>query len=102
METAFYSEKDDIYFYIAGYHGCDNTMLAIEIANKLIGEINKLTKLLGVKDSDIKTDRITKSRRYKYMRVFYIQNAKANVLESELNTAFCIGGGWSMQSWIES
>ena len=88
MKNLFHSQSDHILFYIPGYY-IDSIIKAL---NK---EAAVFAKIAGCKVEDVNTQRITHSRRYKNMQVFYITAFEP------VSNAFILDGDWSMWKWIE-
>lgn len=97
MNDLFYSEKEKICFWIAGY--TDNSCNVSEFIKML--EDNRLifARAIGKERLDnISTDYIWESIRYKYMRYFYCRMDKCP------DGAFVIteANGWTMDKWIRN
>ena len=88
----FYSEKENILFYVAGY--IDNFNDVDKIIEMLQDHKAEFIKLGG--EGKIYTKEITKSSRYKYMRVFWCKTKKIPV------NAFKLGKDWDMWKWISN
>lgn len=105
MDTnLFYSENEKILFWVAGYTLIDNTQLVDQIIDDLRKRWNDfvydVAKLPPARTKEVKTDYITESRRYKFMRVFWCENVEP---EDVPENAFNITGenGWTMWKWLK-
>ena len=86
MENLFYSEKEKIAFYITPGYWCDNTDNVSEFIKLLEKERLKFAKMIKMARLDsIKSHKIDVSRRYKEMRVFYVE------MDERPEGAFSIG-----------
>lgn len=93
-EGLFYSGKEGILFGIAGY--TDGSHKVSDIISMLDSNAEELAKLVDADKKEVKTIFVSRSRRYKNMRVFYIETT---VCPKE---AFVItGNGWTMWKWLE-
>ncbi len=98
MTDLFYSPTDKRLFWVAGY--TDNSYNVREIITVLESNMNFFLKEVKfAKNTKVKTDYITKSRRYKSMRYFYIENVE---LKDVPKDAFLLGEDWDMIKWIEN
>ena len=101
MKDLFYSGDEKILFWVAGYTYADNTQdvndMILSLQEKSIEFITE-TGQAG-KNRVVKTDYITKSRRYKYMRYFFCEGIEK---EDVPENAFHITGenGWTMRKWL--
>jgi len=98
----FYSQSENLFFWVAGYTRDNNTSTVTEIIADLKSNADEFCEIQGgaIKFEDVKTHTITTSRRYKHMRVFWATVAPENVPES----AFKIGGEnstWTMWKWLQ-
>ncbi len=99
----FYSTSEKILFYVAGY--TDNSDKVSEIKKTLNAGVKVLVDIL--KDSGyieldeklVNTTFVTHSMRYKYMRVFYVQNVEKKYVSK---SAFQIGKDWTMDKWLKN
>ena len=93
MKNLFYSQKENLLFFITGYLNEENVSAFIQTLTK--NAVN-LANLAGKNISDINTYPINNSKRYKGMRVFYVKTKiipkNAFEISSENN--------WTMQKWI--
>ena len=89
----FYSGSDKKLFYVAGY--TDNSDGVDNIIEMLQKNKNEFIKLGG--RGKINTTYITKSRRYKSMRVFFCTTEKAKAPKSAFHIT---GNGWDMWKWL--
>lgn len=71
MENLFYSLSEKILFWVAGF--TDNSPYVKEIVGMLDSNAKKLADLVSADVEGVCTIVLEKSRRYKNMRVFYIQ-----------------------------
>jgi hypothetical protein len=97
MEKLFYSTKESIAFYIAGYVNTNNVNNMIRMLKD-----GKKTFITACNDKTISEDsvqsyEILKSSRYKSMRVFYALD-----VANPPKDAFQLGKDWTMDSWISS
>jgi predicted nucleotidyltransferase component of viral defense system len=99
----FYSPNEKIVFYVAGY--TDNSYKVDECI-KVLKEgqlfLEKLiSKFQSIDTREVKSAYITKSRRYKSMRVFWIEG-----VNQAPRGAFVInsdgGDYWNMWKWLEN
>lgn len=91
VDDLFYSGSDKKLFYVAGY--TDNSYGVDNIIKMLRENKNEFIKLGG--RGKIDTTYITKSRRYKNMRIFFCTTEKAP------KSAYHItGSGWDMWKWL--
>lgn len=98
MKNLFYSASEKILFWIAGHTGdlnTDNPAQKIKFMQENTADFMRISA--EIKPEKIGTFEVTKSQRYKYMRVYY-----ATDIETPPAEAFCISGenGWKMQNWI--
>jgi len=94
MKNLFYSEKENLVFWISGYD--ISSVTNNEIIQYLKEKGIEAGKLFNCNSEIIKTEVINKSRRYKFMRVFYatINKCPQNAFEiSDKN-------GWTMDKWL--
>ncbi len=93
----FYSKQEAILFYVAGY--TDNSDKVVDIEKVLNDGVVFLEKIAFIDTRTVKTKFITHSRRYKHMRVFYVETHEIP------KEAFIIGekaeDGWTMMKWLE-
>lgn len=96
MDNLFYSEIDKVLFWVAGYR--DNSDSIKEIVAMLNEHAEILSKETGVEKDNIKTFFVERSRRYKNMRVFYVED-----VETAPEKAYTISSknGWTMMKWIQ-
>ena len=97
MKDLFYSQSENIAFYVAGY--TDNSVLVKEIISMLDRHVKIFSEKVGVEPDSIKTIFITSSRKYKHMRVFYAEN-----IPTAPEDAFVISAEreWTMHKWLEN
>lgn len=93
-EEIFYSEKEGILFWIAGYK--DESEKVDDTIKMLTSCVDEFTKKTGAKKEDVSSYFIHKSSSYKNMRVFF---AKVTDVPG---SAFRINKDWSMQKWISA
>lgn len=92
----FYSKKESILFFIAGYPDSSNNVKGI--IEELKNGRNYFIRLCGLTQSaQVETEIVTSSRRYKHMRMFYIKDCKTAPKD-----AFQIGDDWTMDKWVNS
>lgn len=95
MKNLFYSSADKTLFWVAGYTADGNTdevMKQVEALIKNARIFRRHCKCRGIK---VKTRYIQHSSRFKYMRVFYIQNPKRIPTD-----AYQLNNDWTMEKWI--
>lgn len=109
MNDVFYHELSGVLFWVAGY--CGNSINVTEIVKEYQKDAAKLAKLAGVSIDVIKTHEITKSSRYKYMRVYFIENFDSSKLEQKdefykkigSQSVLPLGENWeNMGQWLEN
>jgi len=99
MKDLFYSHHEGILFYIGGYEDTTNVKTMISILQNNYNFFEKLAKV-----KEIHTDVITKSSRYKNMRVYWAVTSERPI------DAFVIGANdssdnlkkWTMRKWLEN
>lgn len=97
MKNLFYSEKDDTLFWIAGYTMYDNTSLVIDKIKYLQENANKFSEFCEISIETVRTDFITKSSKYKNMRVFYVVDPPKLITD-----IYHLGSDWDMWKWLEN
>lgn len=95
LKKLFYSQKENILFYVAGYtDNSDNVQKIIAMLQE------KSAQFIGLHSSykleNVKTFYVTKSKRYKSMRVFYLETS----IVPEI--AFSLCENCTMMEWIEN
>lgn len=96
MKNLFYLQKDNLLFWVAGYTRDGNTSSVVEQCQSLTENATKLATLVNADIKHIYTFFVEKSRRYKYMRVFWI---KTDVIPEE---AYVItNSDWTMMKWVQ-
>lgn len=96
MKDLFYSEKDNTLFWVAGYTTDNNTSNVAEMIKSLAENGDKFANHCDCKAVDVKTLYVEESRKYKYMRVFYIE--KPLTIPDD---AYKLNGDyWTMEKWI--
>lgn len=93
MENLFYSEKEKFLFYIAKNTNISQNVE--EIIKMLTTGANILAELISVERKAISTYFVTNSRRYKYMRVFYV---KTDVVPEGASKT---SDGLGMHEWVD-
>ncbi len=97
MENLYYSETEKIIFSVGGsYSEMDSTDNVKTQICVLQNNYNHFSKLFKTKE--INTRYITKSSRYKYMRVYYATMESADVPAG----TFMLGKDWTMDKWISN
>jgi len=96
-ENLFYSPSEQLLFYVAGY---TENNYEVEKIKEMLDECVKEFELSIPKGvtNPIKTDVITISRRYKYMRYFWVKVEEKFVSKE----AFVIGNDWTMSKWLQN
>ncbi len=98
MKDLFYSVSEGLLFYVAGYADSTNVMTQISM---LQNNYNHMKRISGG-ETQISSEEILKSSRYKSMRVFW---CKTTVIPQD---AFVIGdkpndpNNWTMWKWINN
>jgi hypothetical protein len=95
MDNLFYSQKEKILFWVAGYTWDGNTSLVMEQVQSLTGNAKKFSDKAGCLQEQVRTTFVNNSCRYKYMRVFYVET---EVIPED---SFKLGGDWTMDKWIQ-
>lgn len=94
MKNLFYFETENLLCWVAGYTADGNSALVSKIAGSLIADGNKFADISGVSINEVCTEFITKSRRYKNMRVFYARVGQPP------SGATKISSPWTMSRWL--
>lgn len=103
MDNLFYSETEKILFWVVGYTQIDNTHSVDKKISGLNEKRNEFLSILNQSNSvhnEVKTIFINKSRRYKFMRVFYLENVEPNQV-SEKAFKITNKNNWTMWKWLE-
>jgi len=98
MKELFYSPLDKNLFWIAGY--TDNSYCVKNIISTLENNRNYFLKQTDLpKNTQVNTDYITNSRRYKSMRYFWVKDIEPENVPKE---AFILTAenDWTMYKWI--
>lgn len=90
----FYSSKEGILFWVAGYTRDSNTENVKKIIEDLKQNAMRFAEQAGCDFDEVKTFYNTKPRRYQYMRIFYTEVPK------NLEGAFELGEHWTIHEWI--
>jgi len=90
----FYHSVDGYLFWVAGYTGDNSTDVVSEKITHLIDGAGEFANIAGCHAGEVKTMFVDNSRRFKYMRVFYIESKIAP------ETAFCFTGEDFTMSYI--
>ena len=98
-KNTFYSQKNygGTLFYVAGY---TDSFCEVNKITRMLQEGKDVIKMIcpSAKEDQIKTDYINQSRRYKGMRIFYVENIQeADVPEF----VFKLGEDWDMWEWLK-
>lgn len=92
----FYSSKENILFWVAGYTK-DSQMENVKI---IIEDLNQnamaFAEKAGCNFDEVRTFYNNQPPRYQYMRVFYTLNPK------NVEGAFTLGKDWTMRKWLTS
>lgn len=103
MEDLFYSKQEKILFWVAGY--TDNSNIVTEMIEKLNQLLEKFNEVAKVDPKEIRTHYIEDSRRYKYMRVLYVEtpNIPKDAFVIGENTSNDQGPhtDWTMWQWLK-
>jgi len=98
MKDLFYSPTEKRLFWIAGY--TDNSYCVKSIVSTLQNNTKFFLKQVNLPEkTQVNTDYITKSRRYKSMRYFWINELEPDRVPKE---AFLLNEDWTMGSWIDN
>lgn len=103
MDNIFYSEDEKIVFWVVGYCEMDNTRNVnrqIEVLKEKKDEFLSIFKKLPKNaEKFVKTLFVEDSRRYKYMRVFYLEDVLPKQVPEK---AFHItnANDWTMWKWL--
>ena len=99
MKDLLYFESEKIICWVAGYTADGSTPLALQKAKALQELAHKFANRVGVHPDLVRTEFITKSRRYKYMRVFFAELEKDKAMAAD---AFMVDNPyWNMFKWLE-
>jgi hypothetical protein len=94
-ENLFYSTEENILFWVAGYTDNHHEVEKIKtMMDECVAEFELV--IPDCVKTPIKTDYIIESRRYRFMRYFYIKIDKKFVSKK----AFKLGKDWTMYSWL--
>lgn len=96
-QNTFYSEREGILFYVAGYtDNYSDVKSIVEMFTRFAKIVADMAPSINV--DDVKTYFVTHSQRYKNMRVFYVETTDVP------DFAFRISSdkGWTMMKWIEN
>jgi hypothetical protein len=103
MKNLFYSPSENILFWIAGYVAQPDNVhqFIIEITDPA----NEFADYAQVPFKSIKSMYITESRKYKYMRVYWVEDQTIKVEDVDKfihngKEVFNIGTGWTMRKWL--
>ncbi len=96
MKDLFYSSLDKTLFWVAGYTWDGNTSNALEMANSLIDNAEKFATMVNCPVDQVKTLFVNESRRYKYMRVFYIETETIHPDAFVMSDKY-----WTMWKWLQ-
>lgn len=99
MKNLFYSESEKILFWVSGYDFLHNNSNVVEITNSLLSDAKSLAGIISVSVKQVRTLEVFNSSRYKYMRVFYINDVEKPPIE-----AFVITNDnyWTMDKWLRN
>lgn len=92
----FYSSKEGILFWVAGYTRDGNTDNVKEIIEDLKQNALRFAEQAGCHFDEVKTFYNDRPPRYQYMRIFYTYVPK------NLEGAFELGEDWTMRKWLTS
>ena len=93
-DNLFYSSKEDILFWVAGYTRDGNTENVAEILKSLEENATKFAEQADIPFDKVLTFYNTQPPRYQYMRIFYTYTPK------NIEGAFKLGENWTMYNWI--
>lgn len=91
----FYFPDEKMLCEVAGYTADESTDNVLEKMAALEAEARKFSDATGVSIGGVRTEFITKSPRYKYMRAFY-----ATVLEEHISDDTMVVGNYTMSEWL--
>jgi len=94
MNDLFYSSTEKILFQIVGYSTVDGTSNVTEIIERLKKEADEFAVIASIDVKEVRSDFISRSQRYKNMRVYYAHADKVPEI------AFHLGDGWNMSKWL--
>ena len=93
-DDLFYSSKEGILFWVAGYTQDGNTENVKKILESIKENAYKFAEQAGVDFDEVQTFYNSQPPRYQYMRIFYTYAPK------NLEGAFKLGEDWTMYKWI--
>jgi hypothetical protein len=98
MKDVFYSKSDDRLFWVAGYTAYDNTSNVFEKIRALQECSKTFSDWAKCDQKEVKTVYVDASRRYKFMRVFFVDAPKQIPAD-----AFSIRNddGWGMFQFLK-
>lgn len=99
MKEFFYSPVEKILFYIPDYYLDSNSSVNAFVESLTINadKLVKSLESLSGKLKEVKSAFIEESRRYKRMRVFWIEN-----IETPPQEAFVLNEEWTMWKWLNN
>ena len=93
MNDLFYSPKEGILFWVAGYTRDNNTEQVIEMVKSLEENANKFAEIANIPIEKVFTFLNSKPPRYQYMRIFYAWCP-------DIEDSFKLSEDWTMNKWI--
>jgi hypothetical protein len=103
MKDLFYSKTKDekVLFRIIGYAG--ESQVVNEQMAMIKKEASEFAKLAGVPMREVRSELIQHSSRYKYMRVFFVNNYDKPLPEGTFDiTKENNKYDWSFRKWLEN
>lgn len=95
LQELYYSESEEILFWVAGYTADNQTENVCKQTESLKANARRFARVANCPLSVIRTRTITQSRRYKHMRVFWVDYA------DPVPGAFVFKDTWTMENWLE-
>ncbi len=85
MEKLFYSKKDGLLYWIAGYTADGNTDNVAQMTKSLTDNATKFAGVAGCEVNEVCTHYNQMPPQYQYMRVFYVKTEKIPAGAMELD-----------------
>lgn len=93
MKDLFYSQREGILFWVAGYTRDNNTEQVIEMIKSLEENATKFAEMANIPIEKVSTFLNSKPPRYQYMRIFYAWCP-------DVKDSFKLSEDWTMNKWI--
>jgi hypothetical protein len=97
VKDLFYSPNEQLLFWVAGYTADGSTDNVLQMIKSLKKYAGLFAKEIGVKIDQVETYYVLKSRRYKYMRIFY---AKVEPEKVGADVFTFLNSDWTMLKWL--